>query len=87
MPLNKTPKVGDEVKLLAYINTVRDDFELSPGDEGNISRIEGNDIRIDVVYSNARSNNPMGLEHEDYIIIPLDEIEDYLEDYFHIDED
>ena len=87
MPLNQTPKVGDEVTLLAYINTVRDDFELSPGDTGTIASIEDNTIRINVVYSNARSNNPMGLEHEDYITIDLDGVEDYLAEYIWIDED
>lgn len=79
--LNKQPQVGEEVTLLAYVNTVRDDFELSPGDTGTIRSIEANLIRVDVVYSNARSNNPMGLEHEDFFYVEMDEIEDYLQDF------
>lgn len=80
------PKVLDEVTLLAYVNTALADFELQPGAHGIITAVTEDEVRVDVVFTYARGNSPYGREHEDYFWVPLDELDEYFEEFIRIEE-
>jgi hypothetical protein len=80
------PKPGDEVTLLAYVNTAINDFELSPGDTATVSRIDGDEIYLDVVYTSAHANSPYAGEHEDWFSVPYDEADEYFAGIIRIEE-
>lgn len=80
------PKPGDEVTLLAYVSTAINDWELSPGDTGIISRIDGDDIYVDVVYTIGNVNSPYAGDHEDWFTVPFDEADEYFAGIIRIEE-
>lgn len=80
------PKPGDELTLLAYVNTDINDFELSPGDTATVNRIEDDWIYLDVVFTYGHANSPYGLDHDDRFSVPYDEADEYFAGIIRIEE-
>jgi hypothetical protein len=70
-----------EVTFSTYVETALASVELSAGDTGRVAYVSDGLVRIDVVYSGGRANSPYGVDHEDYVMLDLDEVPDTLEGY------
>jgi hypothetical protein len=81
MSMNRLPVVGETVTLTTYMETVNRDFELSAGDDGRVVSVDSQDVRVEFTCSGGRPNSPYGMEFEDYVIIPTDELHEFLEGF------
>ena len=79
------PKLFDQVRLLAYVNTVDYDYDLQPGDYGIITQIGEKEVRVAVVCNDARARAFRGHEFEDHFFAPLNELDEWFEDFIRID--
>jgi hypothetical protein len=75
-----------EVTFSNFVETALASVELSAGDTGRVAWVSATDVRIDVVYSGGPANSPYGGEHDDYVVLELDEVPDMLEGFEFLEE-
>lgn len=85
MSMNRLPVVGETVILTRWAETSTD-FELSAGADGRVVSVDSQDVRVEFTCSGGRPNSPYGMEFEDCVYIPTDELHEWLEG-FEWDED